>query len=102
MSSKQPTPQHIKMNLISDVMAATGSNRKEATTAVAAVYDSIFTALASGKAVRLDNIGTLTPRHVSERPRRNPATGETFTAPAHDVVVFKQSKSGRALLNASA
>jgi nucleoid DNA-binding protein len=87
--------QHTKMALITDVMDNTGLNRTQATAAVKAAYESIFTALTEGKEVRMDNIGTIYPKAMKERVRRNPATGETFVMPAHFTLAFRPSRANR-------
>lgn len=97
MSNKNA--QHTKMALITDVMDDTGLNRTQATAAIKSAYASICNALSEGKEVRMDNIGTLYPKAVSARRRRNPATGETFEMDAHFILAFRQSKSNRGAMD---
>ena len=93
--------QHTKMALITDVMNQTSLNRTQATAAVKAAYQSIQQALSEGKEVRIDNVGTIYPKAMNERTRRNPATGETFLMPAHFTLAFRPSKANREILDAA-
>ena len=93
--------QHLKMALITDVMDETGMNRTQATAAVKATYQSILNALAEGKEVRMDGIGTLYPKAVAARVRRNPRTGETFDKPAHFALAFRPSKANKDAMDAA-
>ena len=78
-----------KSSLSAAVHAATGGTRSTVNAVVSATIDAIADALRNGEEVKLPGIGTLKPKPVAERTRRNPATGKEVTVPAHTKVVFK-------------
>lgn len=78
-----------KSSLSAAVHAATGGPKSTVNTVVSATIDAIADALRNGEEVKLPGIGTLKPKPVAERTRRNPATGKEVTVPAHTKVVFK-------------
>ena len=71
------------------VHAATGGPKSTVNAVVSATIDAIADALRSGEEVKLPGIGTFKSKPVAERTRRNPATGESVTVPAHTKIVFK-------------
>ncbi len=77
-----------KTQLITSVAEAAGLKKKDAEAAVAAVFDSIADALASGDKVQLIGFGSFGIKERKERTGRNPATGETIVVPASKVVSF--------------
>ena len=60
---------------------------------VNAFVDSIKGALLKGDKVTLQGFGTFEVVEKAAAQRRNPRTGETFTAPAHKAPKFKFSGS---------
>lgn len=78
-----------KSSLSAAVHAATGGTRSTVNAVVSATIDAIADALRNGEEVKLPGLGTLKPKPVAERTRRNPATGEPMTVPAHTEVGFK-------------
>ena len=78
-----------KSSLSAAVHAATGGPKSTVNTVVSATIDAIADALRNGEEVKLPGLGTLKPKPVAERTRRNPATGKEVTVPAHTKVVFK-------------
>ena len=78
-----------KSSLSAAVHAATGGTRSTVNAVVSATIDAIADALRNGEEVKLPGLGTLKPKPVAERTRRNPATGKEVTVPAHTKVVFK-------------
>ena len=56
---------------------------------------SITAALCEGEQVRIAGFGTFTVANKPERVRRNPATGEPVTVPAHRAVKFKAGTAVR-------
>ena len=78
-----------KSSLSAAVHAATGGPKSTVNAVVSATIDAIADALRNGEEVKLPGIGTLKPKPVAERTRRNPATGKEVTVPAHTKVVFK-------------
>ena len=78
-----------KSSLSAAVHAATGGPKSTVNAVVSATIDAIADALRNGEEVKLPGLGTLKPKPVAERTRRNPATGKEVTVPAHTKVVFK-------------
>ncbi len=50
-------------------------------------------ALHERERVTLKDMGTFEVKHRPSRPGRNPATGESITVPAKDVIRFKPAKA---------
>ena len=72
-----------------DLSGADLSGANLSAAVVSATIDAIADALRNGEEVKVPGIGTLKPKPVAERTRRNPATGKEVTVPAHTKVVFK-------------
>ncbi len=81
-----------KGELISAVAAA-GLSKKDADTAVNAVFGAIGDALAKGEAVQLIGFGTFSVKERAAREGRNPQTGETVKIKASKAPVFKAGKA---------
>ena len=78
-----------KSSLSAAVHALTGGPKSTVNTVVSATIDAIADALRNGEEVKLPGLGTFKPKPVAERTRRNPATGESVTVPAHTKIVFR-------------
>lgn len=85
-----------KTDLVNAV-AAKGIAKKDAETAVKAVFESITDALKNGEKVQLIGFGTFEVRERAEKEARNPRTGETIKVAATKVPAFK---AGQALKDA--
>ena len=81
-----------KGDLVTKVQESAGLTKTQASSAVAAVLDSISDTLKDGKKVSLIGFGTFSVAHRAERQGRNPATGETITIAAKNNVKFKAGK----------
>lgn len=81
-----------KTDLIDNVVAATGYQKKDITVAVDATFEAITTALANGDKVSLKGFGNFEVRDRSARKGRNPQTGEELDIPASKVPAFKPAK----------
>ncbi|RUO77669.1 integration host factor subunit alpha [Idiomarina seosinensis] len=66
-----------------------GINRQDAKTLVEDFFEEIRSALESGEQVKLSGFGNFELRSKSERPGRNPKTGEDIPISARRVVTFK-------------
>ncbi|MBE1288161.1 MAG: integration host factor subunit alpha [Alteromonadaceae bacterium] len=66
-----------------------GLNKKEAKDLVEAFFEEIKQALEDGTQVKLSGFGNFDLRTKSERPGRNPKTGEDIPIKARRVVTFK-------------
>jgi integration host factor subunit alpha len=69
-----------------------GLNKREAKDMVEAFFEEIRVALESGDTVKLSGFGNFELRKKSERPGRNPKTGEEIPITARRVVTFHSSQ----------
>ena len=82
-----------KAQLIEKVAEETGLTKKDATTAVDAVFGSIQDFLANGEKVQLIGFGNFEVRNRAARKGRNPQTGAEIQIPASKVPAFKPGKA---------
>jgi len=75
-----------------NAVAANGLTKKDAETAVNAVFGAIENALAKGDSVQLIGFGTFGVKERAAREGRNPRTGETVKIAAAKVPTFKAGK----------
>ena len=66
-----------------------GLNKREVKDIVELFFDEIRTALESGNQVKISGFGNFDLRDKSERPGRNPKTGEELPISARRVVTFR-------------
>ncbi|WP_372395315.1 HU family DNA-binding protein (plasmid) [Azospirillum sp. HJ39] len=78
-----------KPDLAAQLSAKTGITKADAARHIDVLTDLLVSNLLDGNDVRLHGLGTLKTEIKPEHEARNPATGETFTAPAKRVVKFK-------------
>ena len=76
-----------KAELVAAVAEKSEFTKKEAEKAVAAVFDTITQALASGEKVQLVGFGTFEVKKREERVGRNPQTKEEIVIPACKVQI---------------
>jgi DNA-binding protein HU-beta len=81
-----------KTDLINLVSEKTELSKKDAASAVDAVFDSIVEALAKDDKVQLIGFGNFEVRERSARKGRNPQTGEEMEIAASKVPAFKPGK----------
>ncbi|MCY0865872.1 MAG: HU family DNA-binding protein [Sulfobacillus sp.] len=77
------------MELINRVAEKTNLKKKDAESAVNAVFEIIEEALANGEKVQIIGFGTFETRSRAARSGRNPQTGEVIEIPASTVPAFK-------------
>lgn len=84
-----------KAELVESIVAKSKEpvNAKQADAMVNAFVDAIKAAMLKGDKVTLQGFGTFEVVEKEAAQRRNPRTGETFTAPAHKAPKFKFSGS---------
>ncbi|UWG97732.1 HU family DNA-binding protein [Dehalobacter sp. DCM] len=82
-----------KAELVAAVAEKTEFTKKDAEKAVAAVFDTISQAMASGEKVQLVGFGTFEVKQREERVGRNPQTKEEIVIPACKVPGFKAGKA---------
>ncbi len=69
-----------------------GLNKREAKDMVEAFFEEVRSALETGDSVKLSGFGNFELRKKSERPGRNPKTGEEIPITARRVVTFHASQ----------
>ena len=79
-----------------------GLNKREAKEIVETFFLEISTALESGNQVKLSGFGNFDLRSKSERPGRNPKTGEEIPISARRVVTFRPGQKLKARVEAYA
>ena len=78
-----------KADMAEHLVDKLGLNKKEAKDLVEAFFEEIKQALEDGTQVKLSGFGNFDLRTKSERPGRNPKTGEDIPIKARRVVTFK-------------
>jgi integration host factor subunit alpha len=73
-----------------------GLNKREAKELVETFFEEIRQCLEAGEAVKLSGFGNFNLRDKSERPGRNPKTGEEIPITARRVVTFRAGHKLRA------
>lgn len=79
-----------------------GLNKREAKELVDLFFETIRRALERGEQVKLSGFGNFELRNKSERPGRNPKTGEEIPISARRVVTFRPGQNLRARVHAYA
>ncbi len=69
-----------------------GLNKREAKDMVEAFFEEVRIALEAGDSVKLSGFGNFELRKKSQRPGRNPKTGEEIPISARRVVTFHASQ----------
>lgn len=78
-----------KAELAENLFNKLGLNKREAKELVENFYEEIRSALEKGECVKLSGFGNFNLRDKSQRPGRNPKTGEEIPITARRVVTFK-------------
>jgi len=73
-----------------------GLNKKEARELVNLFFQELGACLADGEQIRFSGFGNFDLRDKSERPGRNPRTGEEIPIPARRVVTFRAGQKLKA------
>ena len=81
-----------KADLIDGVASKSGLTKKDATSAVEALFDVVTETLADGERVQVIGFGSFEVRDRAARKGRNPQTGEEIEIPATKVPAFKAGK----------
>jgi integration host factor subunit alpha len=81
-----------KADLADLLFEQVGLNKREAKDMVEAFFEELRTALEKGDSVKLSGFGNFELRKKSERPGRNPKTGEEIPITARRVVTFHASQ----------
>ena len=78
-----------KADLAEKLFEELGLNKREAKEMVELFFEEIRTSLAEDEHVKLSGFGNFDLRKKSERPGRNPKTGEEIPISARKVVTFR-------------
>ncbi len=78
-----------KADMAKSLFNELGLNKREALKLVDLFFQELGESLADGEQIRLSGFGNFYLRDKSERPGRNPKTGETAPIPARRVVTFR-------------
>ncbi|BEV08610.1 MULTISPECIES: integration host factor subunit alpha [unclassified Methylophilus] len=81
-----------KADLADLLFEQVGLNKREAKDMVEAFFEEVRNALEEGDSVKLSGFGNFELRTKSERPGRNPKTGEEIPISARRVVTFHASQ----------
>jgi DNA-binding protein HU-beta len=81
-----------KTELVNAVATQAGLTKKDASTAVDVLFETIMNKLSKDEKVQLIGFGTFEVRERSARTGRNPQTGEEIQIPASKVPAFKPGK----------
>ena len=79
-----------------------GLNKREAKEFVEQFFEELRNALATGQNIKLSGFGNFILRDKTERPGRNPKTGEEIPISARRVVTFRPGQKLRARIDANA
>jgi integration host factor subunit alpha len=80
-----------KVDIVEQVFAATGMNKKVCADMVDKVFSIIKSTLESGENFKISGFGKFEVQHKKSRKGRNPQTGEDITIEARKIVTFKPS-----------
>jgi len=78
-----------KVDMAKSLFNELGLNKKEGLELVDSFFQELAASLADGEQIRLGGFGNFYLRDKSERPGRNPKTGENVPIPARRVVTFR-------------
>jgi integration host factor subunit alpha len=78
-----------KANMVENLFEELGLNKREAKELVEVFFEEVRLALEEGEEVKLSGFGNFILRDKSQRPGRNPKTGEEIPITARRVVRFR-------------
>ena len=78
-----------KADMVEHLFEELGLNKREAKDLVEMFFEEIRDALETGKNVKLSGFGNFMLRDKTQRPGRNPKTGEEIPVTARRVVTFR-------------
>lgn len=88
-----------KDNIIADVAVEARLTKKDAATAVDAVFESILNALANGEEVKIAGFGSFDVRVHKSRVGMNPITKESIQIPEMKAIAFHAGKQAKEKVN---
>ncbi len=78
-----------KKDIADAIVKETGLTRTHAMSITNEFFDQIIETLSNGENIKLSGFGNFVVREKSQRPGRNPKTGEEVMISARKVVIFK-------------
>ncbi len=81
-----------KANMAENLFEELGLNKREAKELVEVFFEEVRLALEEGEEVKLSGFGNFILRDKSQRPGRNPKTGEEIPITARRVVTFRSGQ----------
>ena len=87
-----------KADLADRIYEKIGLPKKEATSIVETLFDSMKNILSEGESIKITGFGTFLVRKKGERKGRNPKTGEELKIEQRIVVTFKPSLQFKSLV----
>jgi len=91
-----------KADMAEKLFEELGLNKREAKELVDMLFEEIRHSLENGTNVKLSGFGNFTLREKSQRPGRNPKTGEEIPITARRVVTFRPGQKLKARVEAYA
>ncbi len=91
-----------KADMAERLFEEVGLNKREAKELVECFFEEIRTSLEDGVPVKLSGFGNFDLRDKSQRPGRNPKTGEEIPISARRVVTFRPGQKLKARVEAYA
>lgn len=85
-----------KADISEHLFTGIGLTKREAKEIVELFFDQVCSALQNGQQVKLSGFGNFELHDKSERPGRNPKTGESIPVSARRVVTFRSGQKLRA------
>ena len=85
-----------KADIAEHLFTKMGLNKKDAKDVVESFFEEVRSALEAGEQVKLSGFGNFETRDKSERPGRNPKTGEDIHISARRVVTFRPGQKLKA------
>lgn len=81
-----------KAEIVQEISAKTGVDRKAALNIVEALMETIKGSLESGEEVFLRGFGSFVIKHRAEKTARNISKNVTMIVPEHDIPAFRPAK----------
>ena len=91
-----------KASMADTLFEEIGLNKREAKEFVEQFFEEVRVALESGRDVKLSGFGNFVLRNKSQRPGRNPKTGEEIPISARRVVTFRPGQKLKSRVEAYA
>ena len=91
-----------KADMVERLFDELGLNKREAKDLVESFFEAVRTALEGGEQVKISGFGNFDLRDKSQRPGRNPKTGEEIPISARRVVTFRPGQKLKARVVESA